>query len=57
MLRVQLLDPFENAERRPDRSFGVVTVRDRGAEHRHDGVADVLLDRTAVGLDRELVSA
>ncbi len=29
----------------------VVLVRDRHAERRHDGVADELLDRPALGLD------
>ncbi len=35
--------------RRPER---VVLVQHRDAEHRHDRVADVLLDRPAVSLDR-----
>ena len=33
---------------------GVVLVDPRQAEHRHDGVADVLLDRAAVGLQHGL---
>ena len=39
--------------RRPARTArsGVVLVRDRRAEDRHDGVADELLDRPAVALD------
>ena len=31
-------------ERGADRALGVVAVGDRGAEHRHDAVADVLVD-------------
>jgi len=35
-------------ERRRDRSFGVVAVRERQSEHRHDRVADELLDGPAM---------
>jgi hypothetical protein len=36
----------------PARALGVVLVGDRRAPHRHDRVADELLDRAAVPLDR-----
>ncbi len=36
---------------RADRALGIVLVCDRSAEDRHDGVADVLVDRPAVALD------
>ena len=45
-------------ERRPHRTFGVVLVRDRRAEHPHRGVADELVERAPEALDlllRELV--
>ena len=50
------LEPFvdrelANGERRPHRALGVVLVRDGRAEQRHDGVADELLDRTAVAFE------
>ena len=48
---VQLADPFEDRQRRTDRPFGVVALRERRAEHRHHRVADVLLDGPAVALD------
>ena len=38
-------------ERCSDRAFGVVLMRRRCAPHRHDGVADELLDRAAVARD------
>src|ERR687892_314790 len=38
-------------ERGPHRSLGVVLVRDGRAEHRHHGVADVLLERPAEPLE------
>ena len=38
-------------ERRPHRPLRVVLVRHGGAEHRHHGVADELLDRATVGLE------
>ena len=37
-------------ERCSHRAFRIILVRDRGSEHRHDGVADELLDRAAVAL-------
>jgi len=40
-----------HGERRPDRSVGIVSVGDRSAEHRHDGIADELLDRAAEPFD------
>ena len=38
-------------ERGADGTLGVVLVRGRCAEERHDGVADELLDRAAVALE------
>ena len=49
--RVQLRDPLEDREPRPDGSLGVVGFGERCPEHRHDRVADVLLDGPAVALD------
>ena len=45
---VQRADPVPQGERRGDRAVGVVAVGARNSEHRHDGVADVLLDRSAM---------
>ena len=42
----------DEVERGPHRALGVVLVRDRRAPDGHDGVADELLDRAAVALDR-----
>ncbi len=47
----ELLDRLEDPERRPHGALGVVLVRDGGAEHGHDGVADELLHRPAEALD------
>ena len=44
-------DPVADGERRADGALGVVLVRDRGAEDRHHGVADELLDRAAEALE------
>ena len=44
----------EDAQTRTNRALGVVAVRDRRAEHSHDGVADELLDHPAVVLDAVL---
>ena len=44
-------DRVDEVERGPDRPLGVVLVSDRGAPHRHHGVADELLDRAAVAAD------
>ena len=41
-----------HGQRGPDRPLGVVLVRDRGAEDRHDPVAGELVDVPAEGLDR-----
>ena len=54
MLAIELVDPLEHAQARADRAFRVVSVRDGRAEHRHDGVADELLEHTAVLLDPPL---
>ena len=35
----------------PDRAQGIVAVRDRGTEQRHDGIADVLDDGATVAFD------
>ena len=42
----------DELERGADGPLGVVLLRGRRAPHRHDGVADELLDRAAVALDR-----
>ena len=42
MLAIQLYR-LEDPESRADRPLSVVAVRDRRAEHRHDGVPDELL--------------
>ena len=51
-VRAEGLDGLEQLERRPDRTLGVVLVRRRRPPDRHHGVADELLDETAVALDR-----
>ena len=48
---LQLLDRLQDPQRGPHSPLGVVLVRDRSAEDRHDGVADELLDRAAEALD------
>src|SRR5947209_6644372 len=48
---VQRLDGTLHGERGADRAFGVVLVRQRRAEHGHDRVADVLVDRALVTSD------
>ena len=48
---VQRLDGTLHGERGADRAFGVVLVRQRRAEHGHDRVADVLVDRALVASD------
>ena len=40
-----------DGERGPDGPLGIVLVRDRCAEHRHDCVADELLDGAAMALE------
>ncbi len=47
---VQLLDRLEHRQARPDGPLRVVLVCDGSAEHRHDGIADELLDRAAISL-------
>ena len=42
----------DELERDPDGPLGVVLLGDGGAPHRHDRVADELLDRAAVALER-----
>ena len=51
---VQLLDRLQDPQRRPDRAFGVVLVRDRCAEDGHHRVPDELLDGAAEPLDLPL---
>ena len=51
LCRIQIVDRLEHAQTGPNRPFGIVLVRHRGAEHRHHGVADELLDRAAEALD------
>ena len=46
--RFQRRDGLVRIERRADRPLGIVCMGDRRAEHRHDGVADVLVDGAAV---------
>ena len=55
-LTVQVLERGEDAESSTHRSFGIVAVGYRRAEHRHDGVADELLEDPAVPLDLRLCS-
>ena len=50
-LEVVLQRELPDRERGSDGAFGVVLVRDRSTEQRHDRVADELLDRTAVALE------
>ena len=45
---VEGFDALDERERGRDRAVGIVAVGARDAERRHDGVADVLLDRAAV---------
>ena len=54
VFRVQLVDGIGDAERGAHGSLGIVLVRDRGAEDRHDGVADELLDRSPEAFDLAL---
>ncbi len=51
---VQLVDPLEDTKARANRALGVLAVRNRGAEYAHHGIADELLDDTAVVLDSPL---
>ena len=48
---VELRDGRLHGEGRADGALGIVLVRDRRPEDRHDGVADVLVDRPAIALD------
>ncbi len=50
-LLVQAQQRFLHPHGRPHRSQRIVLVDGRQAEHRHDGVADVLLDGPAVRLE------
>jgi hypothetical protein len=54
MLLVQLLDRIEHPEASPHGALGVVAMRDRGAEHGHDRVADELLHDAAERFDFRL---
>ena len=52
-----LVEPAENLAHlggRAGRAKGIVLVHTRDPEHRHDGVADELLDGSAVAFDRRL---
>ena len=49
-LAIQLGELVAHREAGPHRALGVVVVHARHAEHDHDRVADVLLDRAAVAL-------
>ena len=49
--RVQLAQGVSGGYRRAHAALGVVLVRQRGAEERHDGVADELLHGAAVALE------
>ena len=49
---VHAIESLTHVERRSHRPKGIVFVYRRHAEHRHDRVADELLDRAAVSLDR-----
>ena len=46
------LEPVLDRERRAERALGVVLVRDRRAEERHHPVAEELVDRPLVAVDR-----
>ena len=46
-----LSESVADRERRANGALWIVLVRNRGAEHRHHGVADELLDRAAVSLE------
>ena len=50
----QRSDGVDELERGTNGTFGVVLVRDGGTPHRHDRVADELLDRAAVSADHVL---
>jgi len=52
-LTAQSRDLLAHLRGRSHRAQRVVLVRDRDAEDRHDGVADVVLDRPAVALDHD----
>jgi hypothetical protein len=49
---LQRLKTVADRKRRRERAVGVVLVRDRGAEERHDAVAEELVDRALVTVDR-----
>ena len=51
VLVVELVDRVEDPQCRVHRALRIVLVRDRRTEHRHDRVADELLDRPAEPLD------
>jgi hypothetical protein len=48
---LQPLERLQDPKAGAHSALGVVLVRDRGAEHGHDRVADELLNRAAVALD------
>src|SRR5207249_10549447 len=47
---VQLPDRLQDAKPGTDRALGIVLVRRRRSEHRHDRVSDELLDRASIAL-------
>jgi hypothetical protein len=51
MTLVQVVHRRQYCERRPYRPLRVVLVSHRGAEHRHDTVANKLLEHAAMALD------
>src|SRR5207244_1874675 len=48
---VQLADRVLHRESGPDGALRIILAGHRRTEHRHDGIADVLVDRAAVALD------
>ena len=54
ILPVQLLDRVEHPEAGPHGAFGVVAMRNRGAEHRHHRIANELLHHAAKRFDLRL---
>ena len=51
MRDVQFVDAVDDRQRRLDGPIGVVGLRERRPEHRHDRITDVLLDGPAIVLD------
>ena len=51
MRDVQFVDALDDRERRSNGPIGVIGLRERRPEHRHDRITDVLLDGPAIVLD------